>query len=128
MEAILDAARSKVTDSAVADNGRAQVPHGLDSLVCAIPRPSYGDDLCTNDCWSEGINEISAMAARLLSADACMIMLSAGNISDRLTFRAYCGALPVDDGAKREQTRQAERAAQRAICAGRPLVIDERSC
>src|SRR5688572_20030768 len=112
MEAMLDAAApSKIMDAVVAGNSRAQVQQGLDPLVPASPGLRHGDDLSASDCCSDGIDEMSVMAARLLSADACMIMLIAGNIGDRLTFRGYCGARPIDDAAKREQTRQAESAA-----------------
>lgn len=68
------------------------------------------------------------MAARLLAADTCMIMLIAGNIGDRLTFRTYCSELSTDGPARKDQTRQGESAARCAISAGRPLLIDGRSC
>jgi hypothetical protein len=102
MEAILDAAPSRFVEPVVIANGRAQFEQVLDAVVPATSAPSDGDDVSSTDCWSGSISEVSVMAARLLAADTCMIMLIAGNIG--------------------------ESAARCAISAGRPLLIDGRSC
>jgi GAF domain len=68
--------------------------------------------------------QLTTMAAKLLAADGCMIMLIDSATRDPMTFRAYSIGLPACAAARKLWTRHGETAAREAIRAGKALLVD----
>jgi L-methionine (R)-S-oxide reductase len=90
---------------------QATVAHG--DPVDALPAAAYGT-----------IAELATMAAKLLAADDCMIMLIENASRDPMTLRAYCVGLSSRDVTRQRWRRHGETAAREAIRAERSLVVD----
>jgi L-methionine (R)-S-oxide reductase len=103
-----------------------------DVLAAAVDfqRTADGADLTSavpaspHDLGERDVAQLSTMAAKLLAADGCMIMLIDGAGREPLVFRSYASGLPRCDATKKRWIAYGETAAREAIRAGKALLID----
>src|SRR5438093_1220896 len=75
----------------------------------------------------EKIGQLTNIAAKLLAADGCMILLLDGVARNRMTFKVYSSGRPVSAKARQEWTQRGETVAREAIKAGKALLVDKRA-
>jgi len=97
------------------------------SAVCAREMLKVSKTPCRAANGEERVGQLTMMAAKLLGAEGCMIMLLESDDRDELRFRMYSSACPDPAPACREWADQGEAAAREAILAGKSVLVEKRA-